>query len=243
MVILSIGMPRAGSGWYYNLTNALMMANGAQDTKEIRRRFHLQKILTEVNCNIGSFTFPRTIAVALPSLVGNTFVVKAHAGPTHSVLTAIRIGLMHPIYIYRDPRDVILSAMEIGQKAIGKGQNNAFSPLVDFERAVEFMLKYLCIWEAWMNCSQALHTRYEDLLTNYDREIERLTDFLEINSAKTEIQRVFDQYRPEKTHTDQKGMHFSQGKIGRFRQKMSPEEQQRMMIAFKPYLQQMDYPA
>jgi hypothetical protein len=31
MIILSIGMPRAGSGWYYNLTNDLMLAAGAQD--------------------------------------------------------------------------------------------------------------------------------------------------------------------------------------------------------------------
>jgi hypothetical protein len=31
VIILSVGMPRAGSGWYYNLTNELMLAHGAQD--------------------------------------------------------------------------------------------------------------------------------------------------------------------------------------------------------------------
>ena len=37
MIILSVGMPRAGSGWDYNLTNDLMLANGAQDARQIRQ--------------------------------------------------------------------------------------------------------------------------------------------------------------------------------------------------------------
>jgi hypothetical protein len=31
MLVLSAGMPRAGSGWFYNLTHDLLLANGAQD--------------------------------------------------------------------------------------------------------------------------------------------------------------------------------------------------------------------
>ncbi len=82
MIILSVGMPRAGSGWYYNLTNDLMLANGAQDAHQIRQRYRLQGILTEVNCNIGALTPRRITAVMLPSLLGNTFVIKAHAALT-----------------------------------------------------------------------------------------------------------------------------------------------------------------
>jgi hypothetical protein len=82
MIIVSLGMPRAGSGWYYNLTNDLMLANGAQDAHQIRQRYHLENILTEVNCNIGALTTRRLLAVLVPALRGNTFVIKAHAGPT-----------------------------------------------------------------------------------------------------------------------------------------------------------------
>ena len=41
MIILSTGMPRAGSGWYYNLTNDLIIAAGYQDGHKIRQRYHL----------------------------------------------------------------------------------------------------------------------------------------------------------------------------------------------------------
>ena len=92
MIILSVGMPRAGSGWYYNLTNDLVVASGYQDGRQIRKRYHLQNILTEVNCNIGALTPRRLLAVLLPSLMGNTFVIKAHAAPTPFALRLILMG-------------------------------------------------------------------------------------------------------------------------------------------------------
>lgn len=243
MIILSIGMPRAGSGWYYNLTNDLMLSSGAQDARQIRQRYHLQNVLTEVNCNIGALTPRRVLSVLAPSLLGNTFVIKAHAGPTPVALALIRLGFIRPTYIYRDPRDALLSAMENGRRALEQGRTSAFTPLVDFDVALDFMLDYVRVWEGWMQCKRALHARYEDLLTNYDEQVERLTAFLRLDRINPGLQEVIDRYRPEKAQPDQKGVHFSQGKIGRFRQKMSPEQQQRLTIALLPYLEGMGYAA
>jgi Sulfotransferase domain len=241
MIILSIGMPRAGSGWYYNLTNDLMLSSGAQDPRQVRQRYHLQKVLTEVNCNIGALTPRRVLAVLVPSLLGNTFVIKAHAGPTPVALALIRLGFIRPTYIYRDPRDALLSAMENGRRAAEQGRTNAFTPLVDFDTAVDFMLDAVHVWEGWMACDQALHARYEDLLTDYDLQVERLTAFLRLDRSGPGLQQVIDRYRPEVAQPDQKGIHFSQGKIGRFRQKMSPDQQQVLTSALQPYLSRMGY--
>jgi hypothetical protein len=242
MIILSIGMPRAGSGWYYNLTNDLMLASGARDARQIRQQYHLQRFLTEVNCNIGAFTTRRLLAVMVPSLLGNTFVIKAHAGPTPLALRLISWGVLRPTYIYRDPRDAMLSAMENGRRAVENGRSNAFSPLADFDTAVKFMQEYIAISQAWLACEQVLHARYEDLLVDYDAEANRLVRFLGLDPARPEIQAVIDRYRPEKAQPDQKGLHFSQGKIGRFRKKMPPEQQTILAQSFGPYLTQMGYP-
>jgi hypothetical protein len=241
-IILSVGMPRAGSGWYYNLTNDLMLSSGAQDAHQIRQQYHLQNILTEVNCNIGALTTRRLLAVLPPALLGNTFVIKAHAAPSRTALMLVRLKRLQPIYIYRDPRDALLSAIENGKRALQQGSSNAFSPLVDFDAALRFMLEYLQIWEAWLGCQQALHTRYEDLLINYDNEAERLVQFLHLDRLSPPVQAVIDRYRPEKAQPDQKGIHFSHGKIGRFRQKMDPDQQERMNTLFGPYLKRMGYP-
>jgi hypothetical protein len=242
MIILSVGMPRAGSGWYFNLTHELALAAGYQDAHVIRQRYHLQSILTEVNCNIGALTPRRLLTTLIPSMMGNTFVVKAHAGPTPLALGLIHYGLIRPAYIYRDPRDAMLSAYENGQRALQKGRPNAFSHLTDFEASLKFILEYVHIWDAWMKCKGALHVRYEDLINDYDGEAMRLIRFLSLDSKEQAIATVVNKYRPEQSQPDQKGLHFNKGKIGRFRQKLTIEEQKVLGEKLAPYLERMGYP-
>jgi hypothetical protein len=242
VIFLSVGMPRAGSGWYYNLTHELALAAGFQDAHQIRQRYHLQGILTEVNCNIGALTTRRLLAVLVPSLLGNTFVIKAHAGPTPFALRLVRWGWIRPTYIYRDPRDAMLSAYDNGQRALEKGRPNAFSHLVDFDTSVRFMLDYLRIWEAWMRCAETLHVRYEDLLNSYDAETGRLVDFFGIRRLDPAVKEVIEKFRPEQARNEQRGVHFNR-KDGRFRQKLSLEEQRILAVRFSPYLTRMGYPA
>lgn len=243
MIILSIGMPRAGSGWYYNLTNDLALAAGFQDAHDIRKRYHLGGILTEVNCNIGALTPRRLLAVLVPTLLGNHFVIKAHAGPTALALRLIRRGLIRPAYIYRDPRDALLSAYENGQRALKKGRPNAFSHLTDFDAALAFMQDYVRISEAWLACPQALHTCYEDLVGQYDPEAEKLARFLGFDPQAAPFRAVIEKYRPEEARAaTQKGLHFSKGRSGRFREKMTAEQQERLADLFGPYLERLGYP-
>jgi hypothetical protein len=241
MIILSVGMPRAGSGWHYNLTKDLMLAGGAQDANLIRQRYHLEGILSEVNCNIGALTTRRLLAVSAPALLGNTFVIKAHARPTPLARSFMRIGLMKSTYIYRDPRDAMLSAYENGQRARREGRTNAFSQLVDFDSSLAFIKDYVQIWEAWMACDGVLHTRYENLLTHYNDEAARLVDFLPIDADAEALDPIINRYRPESAQGDARGLHFSKGVIGRFREKWSDQEQEILQRELGPYLDRMGY--
>src|SRR5512134_1961519 len=159
MIVLSVGMPRAGSGWHYNLVHDLMKTTGCADAREIRARYRLERILTEVNCNIGVLSARRLSLVALPAVVGNTFVITAHAGPITASRLLRRLGLLRITYIYRDPRDAMLSANDYGQRALKKGRPNAFSHLTDFQKSLDFMMDYIRIWEKWMKERNVLIAR------------------------------------------------------------------------------------
>lgn len=241
MIVLSVGMPRAGSGWHYNLINDLMMTTNCQDAREVRRKFGLGRILTEVNCNIGVLSLRRLALVSLPALLGNTFVIKAHAGPTRWSRLLSRLGLLRIAYIYRDPRDAMLSAYDYGQRAIAKGRPNAFSHLSDFPKTLEFIKEYVFIWEAWMQEKDVLIARYEDLLTDYDAESARLADFLRLDAASSQVREVIEKYRPGKAEAGQQGLHFFKGKIGRFREKYSQQEQAVLAETLAPALTRMGY--
>ena len=178
--------------------------------------------------------------VAIPALMGNTFVIKAHAGPTATSRLLQSLGLLRITYIYRDPRDAMLSAFEFGQRALTKGRPNAFSHLTDFQKSLDFMLEYVRIWEKWIKEKNVLIARYEDLLTNYDAELTRLIGFLKVDGSKLEVQKVIETYRPGAIE-EQQGLHFYKGRIGRFREAYSAEEQAVLAKQFGPALKRMGY--
>ncbi|MBX3036982.1 MAG: sulfotransferase domain-containing protein [Anaerolineales bacterium] len=240
MIVLSVGMPRAGSGWHYNLINDLMMTNGAADARVIREKYKLQNILTEVNCNIGVLSARRLAMVTIPALLGNTFVIKAHSSPTTASRFLTSLGLLLPIYIYRDPRDAMLSAYDYGQRALAKGRPNAFSHLLEFDDCVNFMMEYVYIWEKWMNEKNVLISRYEDLLTNYDEEFIRLVEFLKLDRNNPQVKERGEQYRPG-ANDGKQGLHFFKGKIGRFRESYTTEQKQILAEKLGKYLTQMGY--
>jgi hypothetical protein len=240
MIILSVGMPRAGSGWHYNLVHDLMKTAGAVDASNIREKYRLQGILTEVNNNIGVLSARRLGMVILPALMGNTFVIKVHAGPTSMSRFLQRLGLLHITYIYRDPRDAMLSAFEYGQRGLQKGRPNAFSHLTDFQKSLDFIMDYVRIWDRWTREQNLFITRYEDLQADYDNEVSRLVQFLKLDGGKPEVQKVIEEYH-QPVMEGQKGLHFNKGKIGRFREAYSAEEQAVLKEKMGPYLPRMGY--
>ncbi len=241
MIVLAVGMPRAGSGWHYNLIHDLVVANGGSNSREIRQKYHLEKILTEVNCNISALTLRRMSTVLLPAWKGETFVVKAHSGPTLIGNLAMDLGWMKTTYIFRDPRDALLSAMDFGKRTADKGHPNVFSHLTTTKAAVEFMLDYCVVWENWMMNDNVLKSKYEDLLTNYEMEVQKLLGFLEIKSDQSVVQEIVERFRPGKAKEGKDGLHFFKGQIGRFRDVFSADDQQFMAEQFKPYLAKMSY--
>ena len=240
MIVLSVGMPRAGSGWHYNLIHDLMKTTGCADAREIREKYGLQGILTEVNSNIGVLSLRRLALVTVPALAGNTFVIKAHSGPTIWSRLLSKVSLLRVTYIYRDPRDAMLSAYEYGQRALAKGRPNAFSHLSDFEKSLAFMDEYVRIWEKWQAEKDVLTARYEDLLREYDGEAARLVEFLELDGSRPEVRGVIESYRPGRAE-GQQGLHFHKGKIGRFHEAFSEQEQLVLAERFGSHLKKMGY--
>lgn len=241
MIILAVGMPRAGSGWHYNIIHDLMATTGCDDARKIRGQFGLENILTEVNCNIGVLSARRLLMVTRPALLGHTFVIKAHSAPTIWARALAQGGLLRMLYIYRDPRDAMLSAFDYGRRAVEKGRPNAFSHLTNFDESARFIAEYVTAWGQWMKIPGVLTTRYEDLLACYDAEIERIVRFLGLNDQEPAVQKVIDQYRPG--GQAQQGTHFFKGQIGRFRQRYSAQEQQILLQKFGAVLNKMGYEA
>jgi hypothetical protein len=218
-----------------------MLTAGATDAREIRRRYRLGRFLTEVNCNIGILSPARVGAVLIPSVLGNTFTIKLHAGPTPFAQTLIRRGQLRPTYIYRDPRDALLSAYEYGQRARAAGRENAFSHLDTLEKAITFIAEYVHYWEMWTAIPNVHAVSYENLKADYPAEATRLAQFLSLDAASAPVRVVIEKYQPAQAQHGDRGLHFVKGVSGRFRQHLSPEQQQLCINTFGETLVKMGY--
>ena len=240
-IILCAGMPRAGSAWFYNLTLDLWLAAGGDNIRELREKYHLQSVITEVNHNIDNFTLRKTTLLLIPFLMGKSFTIKIHFAPMTLGKWLIGLGWVRPTFIYRDPRDALLSAYEYGRRIIEeKGRTNAFSYLDTIEKAIDFMGDYCRDWEAWMALADPTIFRYEDLLSDFDHQAQRLLDFLELDPDAPGVQAAIARSRP-RAAAQKDGTHFSKGKVGRFRQVFTPEQLQLCEERFAPYLEKMGY--
>ena len=85
-----------------------------------------------------------------------------------------------------------------------------------------------------------LIARYEDLLTNYDPESERLANYLGLKGDQLDVRSVIEHYRPKQVEGRQ-GTHFFKGKVGRFRDVYSPEQQKILAERLGSFLPKMGY--
>ena len=180
--------------------------------------------------------------VTRPALLGHTFVIKAHSRPTLWARALIQGGIIRATYIYRDPRDAMLSAFDYGKRVLEKqGRPNAFSHLTDFQKTMDLFSDYVRDWEKWMLIPDVLKCRYEDLLGNYDNETIKLADFLGVNPSETAVKEIIEKYRPAGQVQGQQGTHFFKGQVGRFRERYSAEEQKILADQFGDTLNKMGY--
>jgi hypothetical protein len=243
MIIVSAGMPKSGSAWFFNLTNDLVLAAGKQDIRAIREQFKLHSILQWENCNIGHLTFRKNLTLLRPYLAGNSFVVKTHDSPSKSLKFLLFWGIACVTYIYRDPRDVLISALEHGERIRKTGErSHVFAKLENFEMALDYVKGLLPNWNHWMKCRRLFHVRYEDLLEKPEIILIELADFLSLSVTSQHLRTIVQTYSPQELREDEKNMlHFNKGGVGRFREKLDRKQLDLCNEHFGPYLERMGY--
>ena len=241
MIVVSASLKKSGSGWYFNMTNDLLVQAGNQDVREVRRAYGLEGVLLEDNCRIN----PNIVNLARlmrPHRQGNTFVVKTHAGPTPSLRLLMNRGMIKATYIYRDPRDVVLSALDHGARVRKAGKANILAEIKTVEQAVAYVATLLRDWDGWTATPHTLLVRYEDLVADTWGELKRLVAFLAVDITEDRLRSVAAPYQKDNQDSVQKSrLHFNKGIAGRFRSQMSADELALCAEQFGPYLQRMGY--
>jgi hypothetical protein len=247
-IILLAGMPRAGTAWCFETLTALTVACGHSDARHVRTKYGLEKYLTAGNTVI-KLRLPDLLFILRPWWRGESFAVKTHDGPgtypnrilSHQLLRSLLAKrIFIPIFMYRDPRDAVLSAYEYGQRQPETRGGAYFAKFIPtIEAGITWMERYLTRnWDAWQSQKELLEIRYEDLVIYYESHVYRMIEYLGLDLPAETISSIV-----EKFHRGEniKGTHFYKGVAGRFRTGFTPEQTELANKAFGPYLGKMGY--
>jgi Sulfotransferase domain len=245
VLVVAAGMPKSGTGWWFNVHNDLLVAAGHSDVREVRERFGLGDTLQHHNCLIARTRARDLLPLMRPALAGHSFVVKTHAAPTRALKWLLAIPACRATFLYRDPRDAALSAFEHGERARREGGSGSFTHLTSLESAIEFIAGEVVVAEAWMACPRVLAQRYEDLLADPHREAERLLAFLGITLGSDALRAVLERtHRVARSGAEGwKQLHFNVGEVGRYRATMPPRALALAEQRFGPFLRRWGYAA
>ncbi len=241
-MILSAGMPRAGTAWFHHIIQTLVIAAGGINTGEIRSKYRLGKLLTEVNCNISTISAYRILPVIFPLLFESDYVIKLHGGRKPLADSLISFGLIKPTFIYRDPRDAALSIYEYGQGAITNPiASNAFAGIRTIEEAIDFITPYIDFARGWIQSTHTFSVKYETLVSEFDLVVPSLVDFLDIDLDDDQSLTLVEHLKPGLSITSRKYTHFMKGKIGRYKEHFSVEQIELCTERFGPFLVEQGY--
>jgi hypothetical protein len=233
MVLISAGMPKSGSAYIFNLLNELFILSGNGDVREVKRKYKLEKIFRHYNCNIGKPALLKLLRVILLSNREGSFVVKTHSKPTKIIEPLIRLGFIKAVYIYRDPRDAVLSAIDHGRRILQQGESHTFAGMVDFKDAFASVQGWINVWEKWKECRGAYLLRYEDLVNNPVEQLRSIVTYLNNEVSVNHIDAALRKYNKNNLDKFKEDyLHFNKGISNRYKQNMPDEHK----ILFKEKL-------
>lgn len=266
MHIIQIGLPKSGNFWLRTiLTNILQLAN--QENRSFIQSQPIYDIAKTWDLSVRgqiAIDFLDITPNALFYRIGNIFrypvddindyINRCSLVWTHSQFSSQVLDILpkfdKAIYILRDPRDVAISWANFvfspymrryypflitGETEPSSYLNNHLQEIItDW---VNHVSGYLAVQE-----KSPIHWLfYENLLTSFDREIEQLLAYLEIeldSSARTALKNQVDFTTMKQDNPN----HLRKGSVKQWINILSEEQQDVVLQISKPLLEELNYP-
>ncbi len=180
---ISYGMTRCGSTLAFELTRvALLQAGYDQPLLPLPGR------PAQVKTNYTETLDEENLRVMIDHVQdrGHPVVVKVHTAPTEPLLRGIETGAFRAHAVFRDPRDMALSLLDIAEKSRRRG-GRAFSNLHTIPDTLATIDTQMGFLAAWLEIPGIRRLQYDTLAFQTDKAAEAILDHLEVSGNASEI--------------------------------------------------------
>lgn len=233
MIIISSGFPKSASTLLFLYVEHLLNCSGSSRGQRLFRKYNNTGFVPHIG-------LARALWLLLLSLFGPV-VVKTHCGPTFFVRLLVKSGLGVAYYSVRDPRDVVLSAMDHAAKArslkVLSDADQAFAPFHTWDDLFPALEMHFRRYSAWKTFKQILFVRYEDLLRNPVYTLQEVTKHIHRKELNQFIDQSVEWFSARKAETT----HYNTGKSERFSKELSAEQISTLETELKESILAMGY--
>lgn len=163
MIYICFGMQKSGSTLAYELTRGLLTAMGhPQDRLQCSLVRHPRQVNFINRPDMAAFD--RNSLRLIESMAPPPWLVafKTHGAPSPAVRELAAEGLIIGQANFRDPRDVLPSLLDAGERSSQRGRGS-FRGVTRWDDAVYNYHKHLECFEQWADIPGILVTRYEEV--------------------------------------------------------------------------------
>lgn len=168
-----------------------------------------------------------------------SFVVKCHSEMTKHIEEAITNKKVIATYIYRDPRDIILSVLDHGKRKKSNNKSNPFfAQFKTIDQTIPFVINQCSMALEWINSDLVETFMYHNLLINPQKEISRFCLAIDQIIDKKKIEKAVNTY----TNNQSTGVRqFNTGKLLRYKEEMTSKDIELCNYYLSDYIQQLGY--
>ncbi|HQY52744.1 MAG TPA: sulfotransferase domain-containing protein [Ignavibacteria bacterium] len=241
MLVISSGMQKSGTAYFYNVLNDLLIESGAENVRKIKDEFSLGNILKDNNNNIDGISWKDLLKISVVSFKKGTFAVKTHYPNRRSFGILSNAGFLKIIYSYRDPRDVILSVIDHGKKLKESGETGSFTKMIELDDAVRNVKSWINDCKELSKKNNILKYSYEDFIKDPENILSKVSEFLKIEFSTKSVQEVLLRYNSSNPDMPKGRLHFNKGIVDRFKTEMSISDQNRVIETLGNEIVEMGY--
>jgi hypothetical protein len=246
--LIAAGMQRSGTRWFCNMLVDIVGEVTGSGTRQLRDDYGIHDLLQRYYTPTFKVRLSDRRLRRLEAILadGHTLVFKTHRPPTAALRRRIAEGAAVAIYLFRDPRDVILSALEKGARMRAQGALpfRGFARLTSFDRAARWLERGLLpVWQEWTSIDGVLTLRYEDLLADPRGTMAKTLAHLEIAAPSNVVDRVVRDYTAANVRetTIRQALDLNKDASEPLRMVLTPDQQRWLGQRLEPTLRRMGY--
>lgn len=224
MIIINAGIPKSGTSliqqYQMDLINTVSPRNGQQ---EILKHGYNIDVYSDAS-NQGFFVDIDEETFNFLSLVEakfGSFMFKTHCNPNAYISKIINEKGGKATFCYRDPRDVILSAIDHGKRTrSGLDRSGAYHDLFTIDQGIMRIKKWFGMFIKWQDFQDVLFIKYEDMIENKEKWLHKMSSYFNFSISESTINNIVNKHERIKNTA----WNFNVGTIYRWKHEMNTEQ-------------------